>query len=145
MVKSNRNQKKETKPKEQSRQRDPPTRLAPPTLLRWSNSITIEEKSEKINGWTWGTDLSLLHKISPKSAITFAGGVAGSTRPAWIAQNYRVLVRYRRNVFRKWLFLEGEPDIHWPRKEDGSRKPVWGATLRAQILFTGTGPDSSGR
>ncbi len=62
-------------------------------------------------------------------------------RPAWIAQNYRVLARYRRNVYRKWLFLEGEPDIHWPRKEDGSRKPVWGATLRVEILFTGAGPD----
>ena len=112
--------------------------LAPPTLLRWSNSLEITEKS---NGWTWGTDLSLLHKLSPKSAITFAGGVSGSTRPAWIAQNYRVLARYRRNVWRKWLFLEGEPDIHWPRKEDGSRKPVWGATLRVEILFTGAGPD----
>ena len=113
--------------------------LAPPTLLRWANSLTITEQS---NGWTWGTDLSLLHKISPKSAVTFAGGVSGSTRPAWIAQNYRVLARYRRNVFRKWFFLEGEPDIHWPRKEDGSRKPVWGATLRAEILFTGAlGPN----
>jgi hypothetical protein len=112
--------------------------LAPPTLLRWSNTLTITEES---NGWTWGTELSLLHKLSPKSAITFSGGVSGSTRPAWIAQNYRVLARYRRNVYRKWLFLEGEPDIHWPRKEDGSRKPVWGATLRAEILFTGEGPN----
>lgn len=108
--------------------------IALPTLLRWSNSIGISEKS---NGWTWGSDLSLLHKLSPKSAITFAGGVSGSTRPAWIAQNYRVLARYRRNVWRKWFFLEGEPDIHWPRKEDGSRKPVWGATLRVEILFAG--------
>jgi hypothetical protein len=112
--------------------------LAPPTLLRWSNTFSI---AEKIPGWTWGTDLSLLQKLSPKSAITFAGGVSGSTRPAWIAQNYRILARYRRNVYRKWLFLEGEPDIHWPRKEDGSRKPVWGATLRAEIVFTGAGPD----
>ncbi|MGZ8460453.1 MAG: hypothetical protein ACXWW2_08495 [Candidatus Deferrimicrobiaceae bacterium] len=112
--------------------------FAPPTLLRWSNSLAIAEKS---NGWTWGTDLSLLQKLSPTSAITFAGGVSGSTRPAWIAQNYRVLARYRWNVWRKWLFLEGEPGIHWPRKEDGSRKPVWGATLRAEILFTGTGPN----
>ena len=111
--------------------------LAPPTLLRWSNSLAIAEKSD---GWTWGSELSLLHKFSPKSAITFGGGVSGSTRPAWIAQNYRVLARYRRNVWRKWLFLEGEPDLHWPRKEDGSRKPVWGATLRAEILFTGAGP-----
>jgi hypothetical protein len=111
--------------------------LAVPTLLRWSNSFEI---SEVTNGWTWGTELSLLHKFSPKSAATFAVGASGSTRPAWIAQNYRVLARYRRNVFRKWLFLEGEPDVHWPRKEDGSRKPVWGATLRVEILFTGVGP-----
>ena len=112
--------------------------LAPPTLLRWSNFITIEEKND---GWIWGTELSLLHKISPKSAITFAGGVLGATRPAWSAENYRVLVRYRRNVYRKWLFLEGEPDIHWPRKEGEDRKPVWGATLRVEILFTGVGPN----
>jgi hypothetical protein len=112
--------------------------LAPPTLLRWSNSFTIEEKN-KDNGWAWGTDLSLLHAFSPKSAITFSSGVSGSTRPAWIAQNYQVLARYRRNVWRKWLFLEGEPYINWPRKEDGSRESVWGAILRVEILFTGMG------
>jgi hypothetical protein len=109
--------------------------LAPSTLLRWSNSMTITEES---NGWTWGTELSLRHKLSPKSAVTFAGGVSGTTRPAWIAQKYRILARYRRSVYRKWLFLEGEPDINWPRKEDGSRKPVLGGTLRVEILFTGT-------
>jgi hypothetical protein len=110
----------------------------PLSLLRWSNSFTIEEQN-KADGWAWGTDLSLLHTFSPKSAITFSGGASGSTKPAWIAQDYRVLVRYRRNVWREWLFLEGEPDIHWPRQEDGSRKPVWGATLRAEILFSGAG------
>jgi hypothetical protein len=112
--------------------------LAPPTLLRWSNSFTIEEKN-KDNGWAWGTDLSLLHAFSPKSAITLSGGASGSTRPAWIAQNYQVLARYRRNVWRKWLFLEGEPYINWPRKEDGGRESVWGAILRVEILFTGLG------
>jgi hypothetical protein len=117
--------------------------LAPPTLLRWSSAITITETSR---WWTWGTDLSLLHKLSPKSAVTFAVGASGSTHPSWIATNYRVLARYRRNVWRKWLFLEGEPDIHWPRKEDGSRKPVWGASLRVEILFTGaeTNPPADG-
>jgi hypothetical protein len=122
----------------ESNQLDLERRLAPPTLLRWSNFITIEEKND---GWIWGTELSLLHKISPKSAITFAGGVLGSIKPAWSAENYRVLVRYRRNVYRKWLFLEGEPDIHWPRKEGENRKPVWGGTLRVEILFAGAGPN----
>jgi len=114
--------------------------LAPPTLLQWSNSFTIEEKN-KDDGWAWGTELSLLQKLSPKSAITFSGGVSGTTRPAWIAQDYRVLARHRRNVWRKWLFLEAEPYLHWPRREDGSRKPVWGATLRVEVVFAGTGPN----
>jgi len=111
-------------------------RLGPPTLLRWSNSLTITEKNP---WWSWGTELSLLRKLSTKSAVTVAGGVSGSTHPAWVATNHRVLVRYRRSVWREWFFLEAEPDINWPRKEDGSRKPVWGATLRAEILFTGIG------
>jgi hypothetical protein len=108
--------------------------LAPSTLLRWSNSVTITQESD---GWDWGTDLSLLHKLSPKSAVTFAGGVSGATRPAWSAQHHRILARYRRNVLRKWLFLEGEPGIQWHEKEDGSRNPVWEATLRVEILFIG--------
>lgn len=115
--------------------------LALPTLLRWTNTIEIREK---VSGWTWGTELSLLHKISLKSAVTLAAGALGATHPDWTAQNYRVLVRYRRNVLRKWLFLEGEPDIHWPKKEDGSRKAVWGATLRVEILFAGIGPNPQG-
>lgn len=119
----------------ESNQVDLERSLAPPTLLRWSNSLTITEES---NGWTWGTELSLLHKFSTKSAVTFGGGVSGATRPAWVATNYRVFTRYRRNVLRKWLYVELEPDVNWPRKVDGSRKPVWGGTLRVEILFTGT-------
>lgn len=112
--------------------------LAPPTLLRWSNSMSITEAGR---WWTWGTELSLLHRISPKSAVTLAAGASGSTHPAWIAQNHRVLARYRRNVWRKWLFLEWEPYVRWPRKEDGSRPAVPGATMRLEVLFTGTEPE----
>ena len=124
----------------QSNQVDFERALAPPTLLRWSNTMTITEKS---NGWGWGSELSLLHKLSPKSAITFGGGTSGTTRPGWVAQNFRVYTRYRRNVLRKWFFIEGEPGIRWPRKEDGSRPPVWGATVRFEVLFTGSEPPQS--
>lgn len=121
----------------QSNQVDFERALAPPTLVRWSNTMTITEKS---NGWGWGSELSLLHKLSPKSVITFGGGASGTTRPGWVARNFRVYTRYRRNVLRKWFFIEGEPGIRWPRKEDGSRPPVWGATVRFEVLFTGSEP-----
>ena len=112
--------------------------LALLTLLRWSNSFDVTQKD---HGWTWASEFALLQKISPKSAVTLAGGASGATHPTWAPQNYRVYARYRRNAFRKWLFFEGEPYVRWPRKADGSRKGIWGATLRVEILFSGVGPE----
>jgi hypothetical protein len=108
--------------------------LAPETLLRWANSATITEQS---NGWVWGTEVAILHRLSPKSAITFAGGATGPTRPSTVVGNYRVYARYRRNFKRDWLFFELEPDVNWPRQDDGSHKTVWGGTFRLEVNFQG--------
>jgi len=90
---------------------------SPPHLLRWSNYFSIEEKNKDSGGR--GDGISLLHKLSPKSAITFSA--ASRARPARLDRaELPDPCRYRRNVWRKWLFLEAEPDIQWPRKEDGS-------------------------
>jgi len=110
--------------------------LTPATLLRWSNSATIYEGS---NGWDWGTDLGLSHKLSPLSGVYAGGSARGSTKPATVVQNYRVYTGYRRSVFREWLLCALEPDINWPLEEDaGRRKPVWGATFRLEVQFVGT-------
>jgi hypothetical protein len=109
--------------------------LGSQTLLRWSNSATITEKS---NGWVWGTEVAILHRLSPKSAITFAGGATGPTRPSTVVGNYRVYTQYRRNFMRDWLFFELEPDVNWPRQVDGSHKTVLGGTLRVEVNFQGT-------
>jgi hypothetical protein len=118
----------------ESNQVDFERQLAPMTLLRWSNSATITEVS---NGWNWGTELSVLQRLSPYSAITFAANATGPTRPSTVVQNYRVYTRYRRNFLRSWLFFELEPDVNWPRQDDGSRKTVLGGTIRLEINFTG--------
>ena len=104
------------------------------TLLRWGNSLTIAEGS---NGWNWGTEVSVLHRLSDKSAVTVAGSANGPTRPSTVAGNYRVYTTYRRNFAREWLFFELEPDINWPRQDDGGRKAVWGGTFRVEVNFHG--------
>jgi hypothetical protein len=108
--------------------------LSPQTLLRWGNSLTIAEGS---GGWNWGTEVSFLQRLSKNSAITFAGSANGPTRPSFVAGNYRVFTRYRRNFKRDWLFFELEPDINWPRQQDGSRQAVWGGTFRLEVVFQG--------
>ncbi len=106
--------------------------FAPQTLLRWSNSATI---SERTIGWDWGTELSVLRKLSPDSAITFAANASGPTRPSAVVYNYRVYARYRRNFLRSWLFYELEPDVNWPLQDGGGRKTVLGGTMRLEVNF----------
>jgi hypothetical protein len=118
----------------ESNQLDIERQFGPRMLLRWSNSANITEQS---NGWNWGTELSVFERLSPKSAITFAGNASGPTRPETVVQNYRVYTRYRRNFLRTWLFFELEPDVNWPRQDDGSRRTVWGGTVRVEIDFLG--------
>ena len=108
--------------------------LSPRTVLAWANSFSIEEGS---HGWNWGSDLSLNRRISPTSAIIFGGSATGPTRPEMLVQEYRAYTRYRRSILRSWLLLELEPDIRWPLDAYGSRKPLWGATLRLELCFFG--------
>jgi hypothetical protein len=75
--------------------------------------------------------------LSRQIAITFGAGIAARTRPSTVVENYRVYTRYRRNFLRSWLYYELEPDINWPREDDGSRKAVLGGTVRLEINFTG--------
>ncbi|MDA8431243.1 MAG: hypothetical protein M0T70_18475 [Geobacteraceae bacterium] len=104
------------------------------TLLRWSNSATI---SDEIKGLEWGTELSLIRELSPRSGVTLASGVYGNTSIAGAVNNYRVLARYRRNFLRKWLFYELEPQLSWPRRDDGSFPLNHALIFRLEIVFQG--------
>lgn len=108
--------------------------LNPKTLLRWSNAGTWAQESQ---GLEWGTELSLLRELSPKSAVTLSGGLFGVTRPAAVVQTYRILTRYRRNFLRTWLFYELEPEISWPRQPDGSFPRTHAFTVRLEVVFAG--------
>jgi len=119
-----------------SNQLDFEHRLYRATQMVWSNSASL---SEGTNGWAWGTELSLFHVLSGGSIFKIGGSVRGDTRPAYEVQNYRVYTGYRRNVLRSWLFLELEPDVNWPLRDDGTRELVYGATFRLEVYFLGKG------
>jgi hypothetical protein len=110
--------------------------LRPKTILLWANTITA---SQEIEGLEWGSELSLIHEISPKSAITMTGGIYGSTLSSHLVQNSKLMVRYRRNFLRKWLFYELEPEITWPLNTTGGYTSYLAFTLRLEIAFQGTG------
>jgi len=108
--------------------------LDPKTVLRLANSATL---SQEIGALEWGSELSLLHELSTRSAVTLTGGVYGNTSfDDWVS-NYRILLRYRRNFLRSWLFYELEPQVAWPRSADGSFPVNYAFTLRLEVVFQG--------
>lgn len=111
-------------------------------IFLWTNSATVFEDKP---GFLWGTEVSLSRILSPVTAIAFAVGANGSTQASAVADNfnmaannYKVTFRYRRSVFRPWLFLEMVPETNWRREEGGGREFVPAFTVRLEINSMGT-------
>lgn len=80
-------------------------------VLRWSTAATVQDNTE---GKDWESSLVLYQHIDDKSALSYESSVTGFTKPAYTEDNYRLAVRYRRNIYRKWLFYELVPEVTWP-------------------------------
>jgi hypothetical protein len=108
---------------------------APGTILRWASSGTV---SHYIDGLEWGSELSLIQGISPRSAVTVTGGVYGNTTTSLENSSFRIRARFRQNFFRKWLFYELEPEIDWQRNDDGNYPATLAFTFRLEVVFQKT-------
>jgi len=111
-------------------------------VFLWTNSATVFEKRP---GLLWGAEVSLSRILSPVTAIAFAVGANGSTRPSVVADrfnlaanNYRVSIKYRRNIHRPWLFLELIPETNWRRDEGAGREFIPAFTVRVEMNSLGS-------
>ncbi len=102
-------------------------------LLRWSNNARF---AEDIDGVHWETRLTLAERFNDKEALSRFAWLAGETRPESWTTSYGLGVRYRRNIYRPWLFMELEPAYAWKRKlYDDERQGVVLFTLRFEIFI----------
>lgn len=105
------------------------------SILRWSSAGTT---SQEIRGLEWGSELSLIRELSPRSAVTVTGGAYGNTSSNTIGNNYRLLALYRQNFLRSWLFYELEPELFWQRNDRNPDAPTFAITFRLEIVFKGS-------
>ena len=110
-------------------------------IFLWANSATVFRNR---SGFLWGSEVSLSRILSPVTAVAVAVGANGATRPSLVADrfnlavnNYKITGKYRRNIFRPWLFLELVPETNWRRVEAGNREFIPAFTVRLEINSEG--------
>jgi hypothetical protein len=109
--------------------------LRPRLLLRLANTVTVTEQSR---GWEWGSELSLIAALSPRAAASLGGAALGASDAGAAVETWRLLARYRRDVLRRWLFVELEPEGLWIRPPGGGRRRILAFTLRLEVQFDGS-------
>jgi hypothetical protein len=108
--------------------------LGPASLARlWSKG----ELTEVSRGVEWASELALLRSIGPVRAISVGTGLEGATRSPVGVDKYRVFTRFRRDVWRRWLFAEVEPEVGWPWNPIDGRHRVLAVAFRLELQFQG--------
>ena len=106
-------------------------------MLRWSNRVVYGEETQ---GAEWRTRLSWRQRLrdlekSHQLVVAYFGSINGATDPS-LVKNYKLGVLLRRQVYRRYLFVELEPSYNLrKRKNDNQRKSIWALMLRFEIAL----------
>jgi len=105
------------------------------TALRANNGANLSEVS---SGLEWYDELGLAQELpSLRAGLWFAGAIASHTRPRTEVAAYRLYARARRDLWRRWIFVELEPEVAWPLDPVLGRIRVFAITVRAEVHFEG--------
>jgi hypothetical protein len=104
-------------------------------LWRLSGTTTITQSQANL-GFQWAGDLSLLATLFLRIGGQLGFGASGASKSPVDVDVYRTYLRLRRDVFRKWFFVELAPEYQWNATiVPGHRIGFWDVALRFEVQF----------
>ena len=94
---------------------------------------TVFRYRDKSEDMFWRHQYQHLFLHDDESSFLFTAMIDGLNKPTYRLEQALVSMRYKRRVYRPWLFVELEPFILWLREEDF--RTSYGIALRAEIHF----------
>jgi hypothetical protein len=102
---------------------------------RLSGTSTITQKSR---GFEWSGDLSLIATLFLRIGGQLGFSISGATAAPVDVDVYKTYLRLRRDVWRRWVYVELQPEYQWPWTQAiGHRIGFWDVALRVEIQFQG--------
>lgn len=109
--------------------------LAPRVLARISGRTRVSEESP---GVEWRSELAAFVSFGERAAGAFGVGAGGATRLEPVElEAVHLFARLRRDVHRRWLFVELAPELFWPHTPERGRHTSWAVTTRLEVQFHG--------
>lgn len=86
--------------------------LTPKVLLRWDNAATLAEDVERLE---WASSFTTFQNLGTRRGLAYTAFVSGIVNTDVPVRNFGAELRYRRQMLRKWLFLEARTSVSWPK------------------------------
>jgi hypothetical protein len=96
-------------------------------------STSFARWTEETNYFELSQTLTLYQTLSPNHRISYQIGAYGVTSPTWFMTDYLVVVRYRQNLHKSWLFFEIRPQVQYSKINDWDDEVS--LLLRLELLF----------
>lgn len=107
--------------------------INPTVLLRWANSLAVEDD---IQGLGWRSDLIAYQGLSNNKALSYSIFALGDSDANVPVQNYGVELRYRQRVARDWFFIQLSTGLSWPRELiEEERESNFGVGVMFEMQF----------
>ncbi|MDP2762427.1 MAG: hypothetical protein Q8O64_18840 [Sideroxyarcus sp.] len=105
--------------------------LTTQTLFRTSSNATWLHLPQRLD---LRQDFTLFHTLDERRALQYQASVISTSQPYARVDDCILSALYRRQLHRKWLFFEVNPQLHFPHDEQFRFTPqLW---LRLQVLFS---------
>lgn len=66
----------------------------------------------------------LYHELSNKAVLGYIAGASGNTEKGATFNGYSLSVRYRRQIYKDWIFAEVSPELNWDSDKEYRTTPV---------------------
>jgi len=104
--------------------------------IRFNNELYWEEEEDDFEGFEFQPRFILARRFSSKQALLYEWNNLFRSEPSFDLFTSALVVRYRRQFWRPWLFVEVAPQVAFREEEDWDASP--GVFAKLEILMQKT-------
>ena len=87
-------------------------------FFRSNNELQWDEEEDDFDGIEFRPRFILSRRFSSKQALLFEWNNIVRDKPEWDVHTTALVLRYRRQILRPWLFVEVAPQVAWRNEQD---------------------------